>query len=80
MEAQGKTFFDPVKLSARDKAAATDHTARAIIDAESVARKRKSEKLKSLRLEQEALQPPAEEAPKRRKAAATPKARTTGEQ
>jgi vacuolar-type H+-ATPase subunit F/Vma7 len=45
-------FFNPAKVSARDKAATTDHTARAIIETEAVAREKKTEKLRALRLEQ----------------------------
>ncbi|MDI7862267.1 hypothetical protein MRS76_09885 [Rhizobiaceae bacterium n13] len=53
----------PVKLSSRDKAAATDTTARAIISAETVAREKKTEKLRALRL----AQPHAEIPQKRRR-------------
>ncbi|KRB51849.1 hypothetical protein ASE04_09995 [Rhizobium sp. Root708] len=45
---------NPTKLSARDKAAITDATAKAIMDAEVAAREKKTEKLKALRLQQEA--------------------------
>lgn len=47
-------FFKPGRVDARDKAATTDHTARAIIAAESTARDKKTEKLKALRLLREA--------------------------
>ncbi|MCF3642212.1 hypothetical protein LXM94_19775 [Rhizobium sp. TRM95111] len=63
MTATKDAFFNPVKLSARDKASATDHTARAIIAAEAAAREKKTMKLKALRLEQ----PPAEEPVRPRK-------------
>ena len=54
MTATKGEFFNPAKLSSRDKAEATDHTARAIIAAEASARDKKTEKLKALRLQQEA--------------------------
>jgi hypothetical protein len=54
MTATKEKFFNPVKLSAHDKAAATDHTARSIIAAELSAREKKTEKLKALRLQQAA--------------------------
>jgi len=64
-------FFSPTKLSARDKAAATDHTARSIIAAEASERDKKTEKLKLLRLEREAAEvPPAATPRKGRKTAA----------
>jgi len=66
MTATKEEFFNPVKLSARDKAAATDHTARAIIDAEATEREKKTEKLRALRMQQ---QPQADAEP------ATPKKR-----
>lgn len=58
----------PAKLSARDKAAATDEAAWAIIDAEALARENKTEKLRALRIEREqseasSAKPPA---PRRR--------------
>jgi hypothetical protein len=51
MTATKGEFFNPAKLSSRDKAEATDHTARAIIAAEASARDKKTEKLKALRLQ-----------------------------
>ncbi|WP_117193025.1 hypothetical protein [Rhizobium terrae] len=57
MTATKDEFFNPAKLSARDKAAATDHTARSIIAAEASAREKKTEKLRLLRLEREATEP-----------------------
>lgn len=54
MTATKGEFFNPKKLSAHDKAEATDNTARAIIAAEAVERQKKTEKLKSLRLQQAA--------------------------
>lgn len=69
MTATKDEFFNPTKLSARDKAAATDHTARAIIAAETLQREKKTEKLRQLRLQHEADQPPAR--PKSRKTSAS---------
>lgn len=68
MTATKEEFFNPAKLSSRDKAAATDHTARTIIAAEVSERERKTERLRQLRLEREAAEASAEPAPKRRKA------------
>jgi hypothetical protein len=59
MAATKDEFFNPIKLSARDKAAATDHTARSIITAEATQREKKTEKLRQLRLEREAAEPAA---------------------
>jgi hypothetical protein len=57
------------KLSAREKAAVTDETARAIIAAEVSSREQKTERLRLLRLEKEAAVTKAAPArPKRRKA------------
>jgi hypothetical protein len=68
MTATKEEFFNPTKLSARDKAAATDHTARAIIAAEASSREKKTERLRLLRLEKEAAETSPQPAPKRRKA------------
>ncbi|MBV2186384.1 MAG: hypothetical protein KUL88_17820 [Rhizobium sp.] len=54
MTATKDKFFKPGKVDARDKAATTDHTARAIIAAESTARDKKTEALKALRMQREA--------------------------
>lgn len=54
------TAFKPAKTSASEKASATDHTARAIVAAEKIARDKKTEKLKAQRLERAAAEPPAE--------------------
>jgi hypothetical protein len=59
MTATKDEFFNPAKLSARDKAAVTDHTARSIIAAEAVEREKKTEKLKLLRMEREVAKPAA---------------------
>ncbi|MBP2547984.1 anti-sigma factor RsiW [Neorhizobium galegae] len=63
MTATKDVFFKPGKVSAREKAETTDHTARAIIDAESVARDKKTERLKQARLAKEAEET-VEDAPK----------------
>lgn len=54
MTATKDKFFNPEKVSSRDKAANTDHTARAIIEAEAKHRDSKTEKLKALRMQREA--------------------------
>ncbi|TCR93439.1 hypothetical protein [Rhizobium sp. BK376] len=67
MTATKEKFFNAAKLSAQDKAAATDHTARAIIAAELSERERKTERLKALRLQQAASAPADSDAsPKKR--------------
>lgn len=64
-------FFNPTKLSSRDKAAATDHMARSIIASEASEREKKTERLRLLRLEKEASEPPvAKPVKKTRKASA----------
>jgi hypothetical protein len=73
MTATKGEFFNPAKLSSRDKAEATDHTARAIIAQEATAREKKTEKLKLLRLQQEADAAPAAKPEKKRRT--TPAAR-----
>jgi hypothetical protein len=65
MTATKDKFFNPTKLSAQDKAAATDKTARSIIAAELSERERKTERLKALRLQQEAAAADAAPAPKK---------------
>jgi hypothetical protein len=56
------------KLSAREKAAVTDETARAIIAAEVTSREEKTERLRLLRLQKEAADTEGAPArPKRRK-------------
>jgi hypothetical protein len=69
MTATKDKFFKPEKVNARDKAAATDHTARAIIEAEAHARENKTEKLKALRLLREAESGGETAAPKKTKRA-----------
>lgn len=60
-----ENIFKPSKLSAQDKAAVTDATAKGIVAAENVERDRKTEALKRLRLEREASAPTKETKPKR---------------
>ncbi|CDM59248.1 MULTISPECIES: hypothetical protein [Rhizobium] len=62
-------LFNPAKLSPRDKATVTDTTARAIVTAEAAAREKKTEKLRALRLQQEADAPPAAAPVKKRRTA-----------
>ena len=73
MTATKEKFFNPVKLSARDKAAATDHTARAIIETEATAREKKTARLRELRLQQQPTEDAAQPAAKSRKRATAPK-------
>jgi hypothetical protein len=56
MTAIKEELSPPTKLSAREKAAVTDETARAIIAAEVNSREEKTERLRLLRLEREAAQ------------------------
>ncbi|ARO23114.1 hypothetical protein CO659_20560 [Rhizobium sp. S9] len=78
MTATKGEFFNPAKLSSRDKAEATDHTARAIIAAEASARDKKTEKLRALRLQQAAEEAEASPTPakKRRSTAKIAKRRS----
>jgi hypothetical protein len=57
MAASKDKFFDPAKMKSKDKAAVTDDTARAIIAAEATARDKKTEKLRALRMAQDAEAP-----------------------
>lgn len=61
----------PERISPRDRAAATDDAAWAIINAEAAERERKTEALRALRLQREAKQPSEEKEskPVRRRAA-----------
>lgn len=59
MTATKDAFFNPVKLSAHDKAAATDETARTIIASEATAREKKTARLRELRLQQQPTEEPA---------------------
>ncbi len=75
MTAITDTLPKPTKVSPRDKAAATDSAARAIIDAEVAKREKKTERLRQLRLEQEAAAPAPEPKKVKAKAAAKPRAK-----
>ncbi|WP_137132454.1 hypothetical protein [Rhizobium sp. FY34] len=66
MTTANDTNAKSVRPSARDKAEATDQVARSIIDSEAVARNKKTEKLKAMRLQKEASDEPAPE-PKTKK-------------
>ena len=63
MTATKEEFFKPGKLSAQAKAEQTNTVVRDILDAETTAREKKTEKLKALRLAQPM---PEAEAPKKR--------------
>ncbi|WP_455873864.1 hypothetical protein [Rhizobium yanglingense] len=67
MTATKDAFFNATKMSARDKAEATDHTARAIIADEAKLREKKTEKLKALRLQRQAEAEPEVPAAKRKR-------------
>ena len=60
-------FFSPTKMNALQKAESTHSAAMQIIDAEAVAREKKTERLRQARLEREAAAPAEVEAPKRGK-------------
>ncbi len=66
MTAIKEEMSTPTKLSSREKAAVTDETARAIIAAEISSREEKTERLRLLRLQREAVETTA--APAKRKA------------
>ncbi|MBW9088260.1 hypothetical protein JNB91_10430 [Rhizobium wenxiniae] len=68
MTAIKEEMSTPTKLSAREKAAVTDETARAIIAAEISSREEKTERLRLLRLQREAAETKA--APAKRKVGA----------
>lgn len=53
MDVTKDTFFKPEKLSAADKADRTDSTARQILAGEAMAREKKTEALRALRLAQQ---------------------------
>ncbi len=70
MTATKEKFFKPEKINVRDKAQTTDSAARGIIEAEVIARDKKTEKLKALRLERDAAEGrTGEPAPKARRPA-----------
>lgn len=59
MTATRQQFFKPTKATAAEKAAETNSVAKGIIEQEAAAREKKTEKLRALRLAQDAetLQP-----------------------
>lgn len=57
MTATRQQFFKPTKVSAEKKAAETNSIARGIVEQETAARERKTEKLRALRLAKEAADP-----------------------
>ncbi|WP_337184358.1 hypothetical protein [Shinella sp.] len=65
MTATKQSFFKPTKTSADKKAAETNSVARGIVEQETAARDRKTEKLRALRLAKEATEPAP--APKQKK-------------
>lgn len=71
MTATKEQFFKPGKVSAQEKASATDQAAREIISAEANRRNEKTERLRQLRQAQEADVIPV--LPVRRKKSATSK-------
>jgi hypothetical protein len=52
MTATKDAFFNPAKLTSQEKAAQTNQTARRIIDEETAAREKKTERLRLARMEQ----------------------------
>jgi len=62
MTATKEEIFKPAKMSAQAKAEQTNSVVRDILSAEAIAREKKTEKLKALRL----AQPVVEEPPKKR--------------
>ncbi len=57
MTATKEEFFKPAKMSAQAKAEQTNSVVRDILDAETSAREKKTEKLKALRLAQATPEP-----------------------
>ncbi|MCJ8520589.1 hypothetical protein ABID21_003528 [Pseudorhizobium tarimense] len=57
MTATKEEFFKPAKMSAQAKAEQTNTVVRDILDAETIAREKKTERLKALRLAQPAPEP-----------------------
>jgi len=58
MTATKDAFFNPSKMTPQQKSVVTDDAAKKIIAAEAIARGKKTEKLKQLRLQQAALATP----------------------
>ncbi|WP_430440211.1 hypothetical protein [Shinella sp.] len=72
MTATKDKFFNPAKLSAQEKAAVTDHTARTIIAAEATEREKKTARLRALRMQQEPVEAPPKPTRKSSKRPASP--------
>lgn len=53
MTATKDAFFNPAKLTSQEKIAQTNQTARRIIDEETAAREKKTERLRQARMEQQ---------------------------
>lgn len=66
MTATRQQFFKPTKVSAATKAEETNSVAKGIVAQEAAAREKKTEKLRALRLAQEAAQPVPAPAQKRK--------------
>ncbi|HEV7248400.1 MAG TPA: hypothetical protein VGN93_15605 [Shinella sp.] len=67
MTATRQQFFKPTKVSAATKAAETDSAAKTIVAQEAAARDKKTEKLRAMRIAQEAAQPAPLPTTKKRK-------------
>ncbi|TDH34256.1 hypothetical protein E2A64_16405 [Pseudohoeflea suaedae] len=75
MTAAVEKISTPPKLTPREKAAATDEAARAIIDAEATRREKKTERLRQMRLEREAAEAKRQAMAEKIAAAASAKAK-----
>ena len=64
MTATRQQFFKPTKVSAEKKAAETNSVSRGIVEQETSAREKKTEKLRALRLAKEAADPTPAPRPK----------------
>lgn len=69
MVATKDRFFSPSKINSQQKAATTHDAAMQIIDAEAVARDKKTARLRQQRLDHEAANPQPEAPPVKRKGA-----------
>lgn len=67
MTATRQQFFKPTKATAATKAAETNSVAKGIIEQEAAAREKKTEKLRALRLAQDAETVQPDPAPKRKR-------------
>lgn len=57
MTATKDAFFNPAKLTSQEKIAQTNQTARRIIDEETAAREKKTERLRQARMEHQDAEP-----------------------